>query len=236
MYECMYFMFLININTGKILPQSYQMFCRDRSGRSGGGVFIAIQNNLVAKAEPSLESDCEVVWASIHIKTCKPIYVGAFYRSQSTDTSYMEHLRESLDKLPNHAYVWLMGDFNLPDVHWVDNTFKPGGRYPGPSKKMMEIADNMNYQQIVDKPTRGNNILDLCFTSMPTLVQDVDVIAGISDHEIVRIDTLIKPQRSRPPKRKVYLFKRADMEGLVDELNELNNSYSDEFVEHAVNG
>ena len=135
-----------NINTGEILPQSYQMFRRDRSGRSGGGVFIAIQNNLVAKAEPSLESDCEVVWASIHIKTCKPIYVGAFYRSQSTDTSYMEHLQESLDKLPNHAHVWLMGDFNLPDVNWVDNTFKPGGRYPGPSKKMMEIADNMNYQ------------------------------------------------------------------------------------------
>ena len=219
-----------NINTGEILPQSYQMFRRDRSGRSGGGVFIAIQNNLVAKAEPSLESDCEVVWASIHIKTCKPIYVGAFYRSQSTDTSYMEHLQESLDKLPNHAHVWLMGDFNLPDVNWVDNTFKPGGRYPGPSKKMMEIADNLNYQQIVDKPTRGNSILDLCFTSMPTLAQDVDVIAGISDHEIVRIDTLIKPQRSRPSKRKVYLFKRADMEGLADELNELNNSYRDEFV------
>ena len=53
----------------------------------------------------------------------------------------------------------VLGDFNLPDIDWDSNVFTPCGRYPSPSKAMMEIALDFNLQQVVLKPTRDNSIL-----------------------------------------------------------------------------
>jgi hypothetical protein len=87
------------------------------------------------------------------------------------------------------------------------------------------------WEEIVDKPTRERSILDLCFTSMPSLVQNIEVLAGISDHDIVAIDTLIKPFRSRPVKRKVYpSYNKADVDGLNQALADFGNSLTEEKV------
>ena len=48
------------------------------------------------------------------------------------------------------------------------------------------MSDN-NLEQIVTEPTRENNILDLCFTNNPGLVQNLEVEPGISDHNMVKI-------------------------------------------------
>ena len=40
-------------------------------------------------------------------------------------------------------------------------------------------------QQVLTFPTRGTNILDLCFTIDPDLVQSCQPFPGVSDHDIV---------------------------------------------------
>ena len=91
--------------------------------------------------------------------------IGAFYRSQQTDEAYIETLRSSLQKIPAHDSIWLLGDFNLPDFDWTINRFQPSGRYPTQSKAMVAVALDYGLQQLVDRPTRGENMLDLIFTN-----------------------------------------------------------------------
>ena len=40
-------------------------------------------------------------------------------------------------------------------------------------------------EQMVTSPRRGQNILDLFFTTSPTLVDDISVIPCLSDHDAV---------------------------------------------------
>ena len=59
--------------------------------------------------------------------------------------------------------------------------------------------------QIVDKPTRDSNTLDLILVNNPTLVNNVEVRAGISDHDIVHAEINIMPQNRKQKKRQIPL-------------------------------
>ena len=69
-------------------------------------------------------------------------------------------------------------------------------------------------EQVVDKPTRMENILDLFFTNRPSLVNQVQIKPGISDHEMVCIGSAIRPAKVKPVQRKVYLWRKGDINQL----------------------
>ena len=110
------------------------------------------------------------------------------------------------------------------------NTFKPGGRYPGPSKIMIDIAMDNNFSQIVDKPTRDNNILDLCFTNCPSFVNEITVQAGISDHDVVIVNASIKAKFVKRPRRKIFLFNKGDYESIASEMRSFNDQLTSKRV------
>ena len=60
-----------------------------------------------------------------------------------------------------------------------------------------------------DKPTRGNNILDLYFTDNPSLIKYSDMVPVIAD-DMVRVDQQINPTYNKPPKRKIYKYNLAN--------------------------
>ena len=70
-----------SVYSSEFLPSTYQIFRRDRStDTTGGGVFLAIKYSLIAQEEPNIQTDCESIWASMHVKGKPAIYIGAFYR------------------------------------------------------------------------------------------------------------------------------------------------------------
>ncbi len=77
----------------------------------------------------------------------------------------------------------------------------------------------------MDKPTQGKNILDLFITNTPTLISHTEVMPGISDHDMVYCDTSLKAKISNKPKRKIYLYKLGDRDGLRSEIK----TFADEF-------
>ena len=141
-------------------------------------------------------------------------------------------MENSLEKIPNHSSVWILGDFNLPDIDWDSNIFTPCGRYPSPSKAMMEIALDFNLQQVVLKPTRDNSILDLCFTNSPAFVDSREIKPGISDHDVVVVTASIRPKIVKLPKRKVYIYNRADFNSISTKLEDLNHQLDDDSVKN----
>ena len=213
-----------SVYSNEFLPPSYQIFHNDRqTDTSGGGVFLAIKSNLIAREELEYKTNCESVWASIHIKGNPALFFGAFYRrhfgSTAHNQDYLKELDVAISKLPVNCQIMLAGDFNLPDVDWVKNYFTPGGRYPALSKQMIDIVQDYNVHQVVTSPTREDNILDLVFTNIPSLVQNVNILPGISDHDIVSVEILTSSHRIRLPRRKIFLFKKGNFDKINDDLN-----------------
>ena len=86
--------------------------------------------------------------------------------------------------------------------------------------------DQFNLTQVVQEPTRQNNILDLVFTTQPDLIKGTYVVPGMSDHNAVIWDINFKTKPSLNPPRSVYLiYKCADMGGLQEQLRNSHTSF-----------
>ena len=70
-------------------------------------------------------------------------------------------------------------------------------------------------------PTRGQNILDLFLTSNPTLVDNVSITPGLSDHNIVLIQVNVKPEVLKQVPRNIHLYKKADWDQLKQSMRDV---------------
>ena len=81
-------------------------------------------------------------------------------------------------------------------------------------------------------PTRStettSNILKLFFTSDQTLINKIQIIPGISDHESVFIESSLKPMKVKSPARKVYQYRKADYESMKKELKAFQSDFDRE--------
>ena len=79
---------------------------------------------------------------------------------------------------------------------------------------------------MVTTPTRGNNILDLYLTNSHSLVKTVNIVPGILDHDIVVVESDLRPRINKPKPRNIFKYSQADMVKVKQELK----SFSDKFI------
>ena len=105
------------------------------------------------------------------------------------------------------------GDFNLPGIQWNDPlSIKLNPQYGmAVNEKKLEIKDFFGLTQIVKENTRGHNVLDICFVKTPDFYSNVGIVPGISDHEAITVTVNQSARVNRKPPRKVYQYKKADM-------------------------
>ena len=126
--------------------------------------------------------------------------------------------------------IWLAGDFNLPDIDWSRNAIT-GHQYKEHSNETFNTLESeLGLHQVIDTPTREDNILDLFFTNRPTLVKRSTVIPGISDHHAVYIDSHITMTRKKPVKQTIFMWGKADIQGIKEMCKELSNSVVQKFT------
>ena len=109
------------ILSSELLTKQYQVFRKDRQGKtSGGGVIIGVKTELQCTEVEELRADCEIIWVRLLTKTHKPIYVSAFYRPDVKDTNALMQLQDSLKRASKikNAHLIIAGDFNLPHWDW----------------------------------------------------------------------------------------------------------------------
>ena len=92
--------------------------------------------------------------------------------------------------------IYVAGDFNLPNINWQTRSVSGYNYLIELCDMLIDFLANHGLTQMVNFPTRLTNILDLFITNMPSLVLSCKPLPGISDHEIVFIESLIciKPQ------------------------------------------
>ena len=83
--------------------------------------------------------------------------------------------------------------------------------------------------QMVNSPTRGNNILDIFITNRPSTMQSCEVIWGISDHEAILTKDTINIHLQDPSKRLIYLWSKADFNNIRQNIQSLIQEYMSSY-------
>ncbi|KAK3870887.1 hypothetical protein Pcinc_023913 [Petrolisthes cinctipes] len=226
---------------------------KDRIDDKHGGVLIATKPGLVATPATELNADSEIIWTKIQIQGCRTLIIGSFYRPPNSNLEYLQTLDDCLSKIDPSKNIWLAGDFNLPDINWtaqatLDNPTHEGDLLLQTDRKLLhenfiDIINTHSLTQTVLEPTRTqvsverhnpnirhgvtSNILDLFLTNNISLITRIRVLPGLSDHEMVLIDANIKPTTRKQLPRTIYMYNRADMDGITQDLVEFCDSFLD---------
>jgi len=154
----------------------YQKFRRDRVGKKGGGVLVAIRENLPCKLlDNLLVDDIESIWVLVSPpkmpREVKHILLGAIYHPPlGNHRRLSEHICYCVDavkaKFCNVAVI-VAGDLNQFNENYICRT--------------------LSMKQIVSEATRESAILDKILTSIPDwyLKPEISPQIGKSDHKCV---------------------------------------------------
>ena len=161
-----------------------------------------LQCSLVSKSITS-----ELLSMKLHHEKSASIIISAFYRPPNCASA--ESAKCVINELHNIRIIhpncefWVSGDFNLPDIDWSNHTIKSYQHPKSMSLEFLKLPFYCNLEQMVSKPTRGNNIIDLFFTTHPSFVDKCVSIHGVGDHDAVLLDMSSTPQCNKPIKRKI---------------------------------
>ena len=100
---------------------------------------------------------------------------------------------------------------------------------------MKILSPSLTTSQVVNEPTRGENVLDFILTSNHTLVNYIKVSPGIADHDIVVANVNVKTKTKKQVPRKVPLFRKANWTDfrsfMAEKKTEILNNLQQQRVE-----
>ena len=135
------------------------------------------------------------------------------YRPPTNNLSYAETLSETIERIildhPN-SVIWIAGDLNLPNICWKSWTVKDNSYPLALCNLIIDLFITHGFCQLVDHPTRNNNILDFFATNRPSLITECKVIPGIGNHETVHVETHLNVMTTPEISRHIFLWNKAD--------------------------
>jgi hypothetical protein len=145
------------IKSSEIFPSNCTAYRNDR-GSLGGGVFILVNNNIIATEQVQYITKCEIEWIKIKLKDAKDLLIGAFYMPHR-NINDLNEFQTSLDTITmeNDKNIILAGDFNCPDIDWINMTSKIHANDKEIQKSLIEITAQAGFTQIHEEPTREKN-------------------------------------------------------------------------------
>ncbi|XP_060581061.1 uncharacterized protein LOC132737744 [Ruditapes philippinarum] len=219
------------ISTAEIFPDflNFQVYRDDRLEGKGGGTLVAISKSILSQEQPDPKSKYNSVWAKMSLKGFKDIYISSFYKPNEKDEIPLNELWSSIKKIPKNSIVWVLGDFNMSSIDWSTESLTEGCKFPNIYTSFLENLINLNLQQMVNIPTRGNNVLDLFLTNMPSHVHSTKTLPplGSSDHDIVFHEIKINRGRPLQTKREIQCYNKANWNCLKNDVSKYAKVYSE---------
>ena len=102
---------------------------------------------------------------------------------------------------------------NLPDIELETEQLTTNQYTHSISYSFLDNLANTGLQQIVNFPNR-NNTLDVVFTNRPSLAKQCIGMPGLSDHDIVFVETSSCALRHMPARRKIILWKHDNFDDI----------------------
>ncbi|VDI58370.1 Hypothetical predicted protein [Mytilus galloprovincialis] len=100
----------------------------------------------------------------------------------------------------------------IPGWDWKNKILKPKSTHQNIHYDFGNTLDDTGLVQLIEYPTRKDNILDLMITNLPNQVPRIEIMPGISDHDIVFMEFKITPSKLKQTPRNVPIYNQANWE------------------------
>ena len=152
-----------------------------------------MNSKFTSELRSELNSICENLWVQLNLVGAKSVLIGAYFRPHESDPEAYQVLILNLSQ-PNKLNCLAPWGHNLPKVDWENLIPSPDCGHPTFYRECLEALDDCLLEKMVTSPTRGQNILDVFLKTNPTLVDNVSITPGLSDHDKVLIQVNVKPE------------------------------------------
>ncbi|CAC5359114.1 unnamed protein product [Mytilus coruscus] len=221
----------------------YTVYRKDRppsnNNQSYGGVLIAISTQLLSNEIRELQTDSESIWAEINMTNARKLILGCYYRPPSDNGISLENLNISLNRINNNTKTTVMlgGDFNFGHIDWEVPCIIPGKPEIKLHTQLLDIINDHSLEQIVNKPTRSDRILDLLLTNTPSIVNKTETMPpiGNADHDIFYSECNVSLKRNKKQPIKVLQYIKADWSKIRTDLGTLLCKIKEQFEESTSN-
>ncbi|CAG2247966.1 unnamed protein product [Mytilus edulis] len=197
----------------EIFPEEYTLYRKDRKIQQ---VLNAIKSDFISDEVEDLTPDAksEMVWAKIEIKGSRSLYISSFYNPKTSDEQSIKWFDTSVKRATQikNAAILIGGDFNLPGWDWKNKILKPKSTHQNIHYDFGNTLDDTGLVQLIEYPTRKDNILDLMITNLPNQVPRIEIMPGISDHDIVFMEFKITPSKLKKTPRNVPIYNKTNWE------------------------
>ena len=221
---------------------NYNIIRSDRKTRTCGGVAIYLISNLAYNIILQFSNSvCEAL--AIKIPSNNTVICGFYRPPDCSPTEFTEAINQVKVVLKNNedSDIIFTGDFNFPEMDWSEpllrklkcsqNSYSPTNQL----NTLLSLTDEYFLQQLITKPTRNNNVLDLVFTNITDTPHEctTSVYKSFSDHNLVKLvlqhkesvkqsKMNISEDTPKPDSYRMYNFHKTDFEPIKSELSEIN--------------
>ncbi|CAK1549330.1 unnamed protein product, partial [Leptosia nina] len=179
----------------EVFDNRYLVYRKDRysscsSKRDGGGVLIAVKNNIHAIRLEHYESVYEDLWISVNLNnsSLNGLLICVCYLppdlTKEDLNSYYSHLQDFVLHKANNRHVLILGDFNTHNLSWLEvnpNSYQPIDPSDTKARLLSESVYLCNLYQFNHIANINNRLLDLVFSSF-------DAIEVVAAEPLSRID------------------------------------------------
>ena len=140
------------------LPTDYEAIRKDHIVH-GGGILIALRNDIIEDPQDNLNTTCEMVWTKVHYFLNSAIYLASYNRPH---VNIQHHWKPYVNPWPSSTEAANVHHLNLPDINWVNQT----SIYDNPStatkhNKLLEIVSEYSLTNMVNEPIRLDKEISL---------------------------------------------------------------------------
>ena len=156
------------ITDSQVEIPDFNVYRADRSAIKRGGALLYVHNSLIVSRE-SFADDGVCQCVLLTIKSLNTV-AASIYRPPGTKLSSFKKviafIQDYLDNSGNYD-VYITGDFNFPNIDWetLNISSELGINGTLSAQALLDLMSGNFLSQVVDKPTRINNILDLLLTN-----------------------------------------------------------------------
>jgi exonuclease III len=166
----------------------------------------------------------ESVWTEIKLQENDSLLIGTMYRSPNSTKDNDEQINKVLkDMSKNRSHFLVVGDFNFPELDWIDGTSPPSVRHKA-TMFMDTVRDAFLHQHVV-QPThyraeQNATLIDLILTNEESMVKNIEHRApiGKSHHQTLIFEFVCYTSRNTSGAQTKLSFKNGDYSSMRKEF------------------
>lgn len=206
----------LNENTDLNLQfNGYNLFRKDRIGRTGGGVAAYIHENIIVVRKTELEADnIEAMFLELRLPKAV-VMLCVIYRPPNESVEFWDKIDVMSDAIRHYKHIIIVGDMNA-DINSFDG------------KKLENFCDLNGLHIHNFEPTRitinKKSVLDQVLSNNEALVDDVNILPPVynSDHCILAFKLKLAINVSKVFTRKVFYYNLTDWDEYRSKLSDVD--------------